>query len=185
MLFRSLLKYNSGLPQQMYHLLNPVCGIRTSRPVGSTKWGTGLSRLGSFGGGGVMIAKVNLGMRQCFATAIRGLERRIFGKRYSPGEKKTRQKTMLTSSHRSSLVVDTLCDRARGQDIAVTCFYFDFAAGKEQAPGNMLGALLKQVVGWTRLRKISCKNLSSKERLLGVGACGLTILSRCWLLSHT
>ena len=54
---------------------------------------------------------------------------------------------MLTSSHRSSLVVDTLCDRARGQDIAVTCFYFDFAAGKEQAPGNMLGALLKQVVG--------------------------------------
>ena len=44
-------------------------------------------------------------------------------------------------------MVDTLCDRARGRDIAVTCFYFDFAAGKEQTPGSMLGALLKQVVG--------------------------------------
>ena len=93
------------------------------------------------------MAKANLRMRQCFAMAIRVLERRIFGKRYSLGEKKPRQKTMLTSFHRSSLVVDTLCDRARGQNIAVTCFYFDFAAGKEQTSENMLGALLKQVVG--------------------------------------
>ena len=87
-------------------------------------------------------------MRQYFATAIRVLERRIFGKRSCPGENKTRQKALfLTGFHCSSLVVDTLCDRARGQDIAVTCFYFDFAAGKEQTPGNMLGAMLKQVVG--------------------------------------
>ena len=94
------------------------------------------------------MAKANLRMRQYFATAIRVLERRIFGKRYSPGKKKRRQKIMfLTSFHRSSLVVDTLCDRARGRNIAVTCFYFDFAAGKEQTSENMLGALLKQVVG--------------------------------------
>jgi len=87
-------------------------------------------------------------MQRYFATAIRGLGRRIFGERYCSGEKKSRQRTLfLTSFHRSSLVVDTLCDRARGQDIAVTCFYFDFAAGKEQTPGSMLGALLKQVVG--------------------------------------
>ena len=87
-------------------------------------------------------------MQQYFATAIRVLERHIFGKRYFPGEKQSREKTMfLISFHRSSLVVDTLCDRARGQDIAVTCFYFDFAAEKEQTLGNMLGALLKQVVG--------------------------------------
>jgi len=96
----------------------------------------------------VVIARVNHRIRQYFATAIRVLERRIFGKRYCPGERKTRQKSsLLTSFHCSSLVVDTLCDRARGQDIAVTCFYFDFAAGKEQTPGSMLGALLKQVVG--------------------------------------
>ena len=69
-------------------------------------------------------------------------------KRYHPVEKKSKQKTpFLTNLLRSSLVVDTLCDRARGQDIAVTCFYFDFAAVKEQTPGSMLGALLKQVVG--------------------------------------
>ena len=87
-------------------------------------------------------------MQQYFATAIRVLERRIFGKRYCLGERKSRHKTMLlTSFHCSSLVVDTLCDRAREHDIAVTCFYSDFAAGKDQTPGNMLGALLKQVVG--------------------------------------
>ena len=87
-------------------------------------------------------------MQQCFVTAVRGLERRIFGKRYCPGEKKCRQKALfLTGSHRSSLVVDTLCDRARGRNIAVTCFYFDFVAEKEQTSGSMLGALLKQVVG--------------------------------------
>ena len=47
----------------------------------------------------------------------------------------------------SSLVIDSLCDRARGQNAAVACFYFDFAAQKEQSPASVLGALLKQVVG--------------------------------------
>ncbi|RPA88874.1 hypothetical protein L873DRAFT_1598093, partial [Choiromyces venosus 120613-1] len=46
----------------------------------------------------------------------------------------------------SSLVVDTLGDLASRQNIAVTCFYFDFGAEKEQTPSSMLGALLKQVV---------------------------------------
>ena len=46
----------------------------------------------------------------------------------------------------SSLVIDSLCDRARGQNAAVACFYFDFAAQKEQSPASVLGALLKQVV---------------------------------------
>ena len=44
-------------------------------------------------------------------------------------------------------MVDRLCDQARGQNTAVTCFYFDFAARKEQSVTNMLGSLLKQVVG--------------------------------------
>ena len=46
----------------------------------------------------------------------------------------------------SSLVVDRLCDQARGQNTAVTCFYFDFAARKEQSATAMLGSLLKQIV---------------------------------------
>jgi len=54
---------------------------------------------------------------------------------------------MLTSCDVSSLVIDSLCDQARGRDVAVACFYFDFAAQKEQLSTSMLGALLKQAVG--------------------------------------
>ena len=53
---------------------------------------------------------------------------------------------MLTSRNISSLVVDSLCDQARGKNVAVACFYFNFAAQKEQSPTSMLGSLLKQVV---------------------------------------
>ena len=54
---------------------------------------------------------------------------------------------VLTSRNISSLVIDTLCDQARGQNVAVACFYFDFAAQKEQSSTSILGALLKQAVG--------------------------------------
>ena len=54
---------------------------------------------------------------------------------------------MLTSCDVSSLVIDRLCDQARGPGVAVACFYFDFAAQKEHSPTSILGALLKQVVG--------------------------------------
>jgi len=53
---------------------------------------------------------------------------------------------VLTCHDVSSLVVDRLCDRARGQNTTVTCFYFDFAARKEQSATAMLGSLLKQIV---------------------------------------
>jgi len=54
---------------------------------------------------------------------------------------------VLTSCDVSSLVIDRLCDQAGGQDVAVACFYFDFAAQKEHSPTSVLGVLLKQVVG--------------------------------------
>ena len=54
---------------------------------------------------------------------------------------------MLTSRDVSSLVIDRLCDEARGKYVAVACFYFDFATQKEQPSTSMLGALLKQIVG--------------------------------------
>ena len=50
-------------------------------------------------------------------------------------------------SDTSSLVVDRLCDKAKVQNIAVACFYVDFAAREEQSPTNILGSLLKQIVG--------------------------------------
>ena len=53
---------------------------------------------------------------------------------------------MLRSCDDSSLIIDTLGDWAEGQNVAVACFYFDFAARKEQSPMNVLGSLLKQVV---------------------------------------
>ena len=54
---------------------------------------------------------------------------------------------MLTRSGTSSLVVDKLCDMAGQRNIAVSCFYVDFAAREEQTPTNILGSLLKQIVG--------------------------------------
>jgi len=53
---------------------------------------------------------------------------------------------VLTCRDVSSLVVDRLCDQARGQNATVTCFYFDFAARKDQSATAMLGSLLKQIV---------------------------------------
>ena len=43
--------------------------------------------------------------------------------------------------------MDRLCDQSRGQNTAVTCFYLDFAARKEQSVASILGSLLRQVVG--------------------------------------
>ena len=54
---------------------------------------------------------------------------------------------MLTGHDVSSLVVDRLGDQTRGQNTAVTCFYLDFAARKEQSVASILGSLLRQVVG--------------------------------------
>ena len=55
--------------------------------------------------------------------------------------------SVLTGCDVSSLVVDRLGDKAMGQNTPVTCFYFDFAARKEQSATSMLGSLLKQIVG--------------------------------------
>jgi len=60
------------------------------------------------------------------------------------------EKTSLTGSEFSSLVIDTLCDQARGTDTTVACFYFDFASQKEQSPTRILGSLLRQVVSGLR-----------------------------------
>ena len=47
----------------------------------------------------------------------------------------------------SSLVIDSLCDQARREDIAVASLYYDFLAQREQTITNVLGAILKQLVG--------------------------------------
>ena len=59
---------------------------------------------------------------------------------------------VLTCSDTSSLVVDKLCDTARERNIGVSCFHIDFAAREEQSLADILGSLLKQIVG--KLEKI-------------------------------
>ena len=53
---------------------------------------------------------------------------------------------VLTRYDISSSVIDELCDHSGGQNTTVACFYFDFAARKEQSSTSVLGALLKQLV---------------------------------------
>ena len=53
---------------------------------------------------------------------------------------------MLTCRDCISLVVDRVCGQARGQNSAVTCFYFEFAVQKGQSATAMLGSLLKRIV---------------------------------------
>ena len=78
---------------------------------------------------------------------------------------------MLINRDTSSLVVDKLCDQARGQNVAITCFYFDFAARKEQSATSMLGSLLKQMVsGMERVPDEISR--AFKEQKMAIGGCG-------------
>jgi len=78
---------------------------------------------------------------------------------------------VLTSLDTSSLVVDRLSDRARGQNVAITCFYFDFAARKEQTATSMLGSLLKQIV--SGMEKVPEEiSRAFRDQKMAVGGCG-------------
>jgi len=75
---------------------------------------------------------------------------------------------VLTGSDVSSLVVDKLCDQARGQNTTVTCFYFDFAARKEQSTTAMLGSLLKQIVsGMETIPKDISQAFQEQKKAIG------------------
>ena len=53
----------------------------------------------------------------------------------------------LTAGNTSSLVIDSLWDQAIEGDIAVAGLYYDFFAQQEQTTANMIGAILKQLIG--------------------------------------
>ena len=82
----------------------------------------------------------------CFAMEVLGSAKHLSGNDNYSREREERE-PVLTDHDISSLVVDRLCDQARGKNTAVTCFYLDFAARKEQSVANILGSLLRQVVG--------------------------------------
>ena len=56
-------------------------------------------------------------------------------------------KPVLTGRDDSSLVANWLCDQTSGQKTAVSCFYLNFVARKEQCTTDVLGSILKQIVG--------------------------------------
>ena len=90
--------------------------------------------------------KANAMTQSYFAMELQGPAKHLSGnENYFRG--RVERELVLTSHDISSLVVDRLCDEARGKNTAVTCFYSDFAARKDQSVTNMLGSLLKQVVG--------------------------------------
>jgi len=53
----------------------------------------------------------------------------------------------LTARNSSSLVIDRLCDQAREEDIAVAWLYCDYNVRQEQTVFNIMGAILKRLVG--------------------------------------
>jgi len=109
-------------------------------------WGNGSYKVKNSEPGVTAVVKVKAIMQSCFAMGLQGSGRHLLGNEsYIQG--RVERGLVLTSHDVSSLVVDRLCDQAKGQNTAVTCFYSDFAARKEQSVTNMLGSLLKQIVG--------------------------------------
>ena len=88
--------------------------------------------------------EVDLIRRFYFAMEIPGLGKLLSGNKGESRQMESGQ--VLTSGDASSLLVDSLGHRVRGQGAAIACFYFDFAAQKEQSSVSVLSALLKQVV---------------------------------------
>jgi len=66
------------------------------------------------------------------------------GKTYIRSDALQEPGIMLTSNKISSLVIDTLRKRARGQNNAVVFLYCDYQTQKDQTPANMIGSLVRQ-----------------------------------------
>jgi len=104
---------------------------------------------------GISVAGDMSGMAQfCFAMEIRGSARRILG---SPGKPRgiEGRGEVLTSPDISSLVIDRLCHWARGQNVAVACFYFDFGRRKRSNHRRACWAPCSNRlwVGWKRCQR--------------------------------
>ena len=52
----------------------------------------------------------------------------------------------LTARDTSSLVIDSLCDQAKKENIAVAALYCDFLSQQEQTVTNIMGTIFKQLV---------------------------------------
>ena len=106
-------------------------------------------------------------MRLYSAMAIREWERAILRKKEGVSLRRSGM-VLLIGCDNSSLVIDKLCDEAAEEDIAVTCFYFDFAARNEQSPINMLGSLLRQLVsGLEEIPEAVVRSFRNEKKVIG------------------
>ena len=105
--------------------------------------------------------------RFCFVMEVQESVRHLSGnKRYSPRSEEGG--FVLTIRDGSSLIVDRLCDHAGGQNTAVSCFYFDFAARKEQSATKILGSLVKQMVsGMEKIPEEISRAFQEQKRTVG------------------
>ena len=62
------------------------------------------------------------------------------------GEILWKGRILLTARKISSLVIDSLCDQAGEENVAVAAFYCDYLFQQEQTIDNIMGAILKQLV---------------------------------------
>ena len=108
-------------------------------------------------------------MRLCSTVAIQQLGRHFLRERQS-----SKEKLMGGADGTSSLVVDRLYDKSREQNIAITCFYVDFAERKEQSPTNILGSLLKQIVGGLKSMPYNIRQ-TFQDQKKAIGGRGLRV----------
>jgi len=82
----------------------------------------------------------------------------------------------LTAVNISSLVVDWLCDKVRGRDIAVAGLYCDYLAQEQQSTTNMLGTILKQLLERTGIPEFVQQAFREGKRAFGGRAVRLSEL---------
>ena len=58
-----------------------------------------------------------------------------------------KKRISLTARNTSSIVIDRLCDRVAEESITVAGLYCDYLSQQEQTTTNIMGAILRQVVG--------------------------------------
>ena len=64
-------------------------------------------------------------------------------------------------------MIDSLCDRAGEENIAVACLYCDFLAQQEQTVNSIMGAILKQLVGRGEVAEDLQKAFQKAKKELG------------------
>ena len=67
----------------------------------------------------------------------------------------------------SSLVIDSLCDQAEEENIVVIGLYCDFLSQQEQTVNNIIGAILKQIVGRGEIAEDLRKAYQKAKKELG------------------